>query len=108
MGKNDDAGEETRVECTYYFCRKAFPNEKQMKRHKKAEPDHFYCKKCDVDCKDWEDELQHKVNAMQPFLENRMKDEPDAKLMHIVCEFCGKDFGSFGGRKLHRQQVSSN
>jgi hypothetical protein len=37
-----------------------------------------------------------------------MKDNKDEQPNHIVCEFCGEDFKSFGGRKRHRDQVSSS
>lgn len=67
-----------------------------MKRHKKDDPDHFYCKKCNVDCEDWNDLKAHKVAAMAPWVEGRMKGNKDESPMHIVCEFCGMDFKSFG------------
>ena len=94
------------VKCTYPDCMKYFKTEKEMKGHKLLEPEHNYCKKCNVDCKDWEDLIQHKVMAMTPFLEGRMKHNEDENPKHIVCEFCGVDFKSFGGRKRHREQVS--
>lgn len=112
------------VQCTYPRCSKWFETENDMKYHKKSDPEHFYCKKCNVDCEDWDDLTQHKVKAMEPWLDGRMKhrkdedepkywkDEDDPKHseekdgpMHIVCEFCGMDFKSFGGRKAHRKQV---
>lgn len=96
------------VKCTYSDCSKYFETEKLMKAHKLAEPEHNYCKKCNVDCKDWEHLTLHKVAAMQPFLDGKMKDNPDELPKHIVCEFCGIDFKSFGGRKLHREQVSNH
>ena len=94
------------VQCTYPDCTKYFETEKEMKRHKLDEPEHNYCKKCDVDCKDWEHLTQHKVEAMLPWLDGRMKHNHDESPMHIVCEFCGIDFKSFGGRKKHRETVS--
>lgn len=76
-----------------------------MKNHKIETPEHYYCKKCDVDCDDWDELLQHKVDMMAPFIEGR-KRVRDEKPRHIVCEFCGENFKSFDGRKLHRTQVS--
>ena len=96
-----------KVKCTYKACAKSFDTVKEMKAHKLLEPEHNYCKKCDVDCGDWTDLTQHKVDAMAPWLEGRMKDHPEISPKHIVCEFCGEDFKSFGGRKKHREQVSS-
>ena len=96
------------VQCTYPDCTKYFATEKEMKYHKVAEPQHYYCKKCNTDCKDWNDLTHHKVIAMLPWLEGRMRHNPDECPRHIVCEFCGMDFKSFGGRKKHREQVSSD
>lgn len=90
--------------CTYPDCAKSFASLKEMKLHKQLDPDHDYCKKCDVDCASWVDLTGHKVAAMAPFLEGQMKDS-DESPKHIVCEFCGQDFKSFGGRKRHREQV---
>lgn len=42
-------------ECTYPNCIRRFATLKEMKYHKVDDPDHYYCKKCDVDCEDWED-----------------------------------------------------
>lgn len=77
-----------------------------MKSHKKHDPEHYYCKKCDVDCADWEALTQHKVDAMAPWLDERHRPPKEVLPKHIVCEFCGQDFNSFGGRKGHRRQVS--
>lgn len=96
----------TKVKCTYNDCLQSFDTLKEMKAHKLSEPDHNYCKKCDVDCGDWDDFTQHKVNAMAPWLEGSNKEDRGENPKHIVCEFCGEDFKSFGGRKLHRKQVS--
>lgn len=94
-----------KVKCTYPDCVRSFDTVKEMKGHKLSDPDHNYCKKCDVDCGDWDDFTQHKVNAMAPWLEDGDKKGSGENPKHIVCEFCGEDFKSFGGRKLHRKQV---
>lgn len=96
------------VQCTYADCSKYFETEQDMKYHKTSAPEHDYCKKCDVDCLDFEDLTQHKVSAMQPFLEGRMRHNKDVSPAHIVCEFCGMDFKSFGGRDKHRKTVRQN
>lgn len=41
-------------ECTYGECIKRFATLKEMKYHKINDPDHYYCKKCDLDCEDWD------------------------------------------------------
>lgn len=37
-------------ECTYPKCIMRFATLKEMKLHKKEDPNHYYCKRCDVDC----------------------------------------------------------
>lgn len=92
-------------ECTASFCTQRFSSLKAMQRHKRHAPDHFYCKKCDVDCADWEDLTEHKVAAMDYFHRNRDRLGPDGQQpRHITCEFCGEDFKTFGGRKMHRER----
>lgn len=107
MGKDDEVGQLKPIKCTYAKCSKRFDTEKEMKYHKLDEPDHFYCKKCDFDGKDDQELKLHKVATMQPWVEGRMKQNKDESPKHIVCEFCGMDFKSFGGRRIHRDQVSS-
>ncbi|KAM3422854.1 hypothetical protein BST61_g336 [Cercospora zeina] len=92
------------IACTYADCLHRFPSRKQMVEHKIASPKHYYCKKCDVDCDDWEEHLKHKVDMMAPFIEGRKKVR-DEKPRHITCEFCSEDFKSFDGRKAHRTQL---
>lgn len=91
--------------CTYPDCFQSFTTEKEMKYHKLEEPTHFYCKKCNVDCEDWVALTEHKVDAMAPWLERKGRGRPEGAPKHIVCEFCGKDFKSMGGRELHRTRV---
>lgn len=95
------------VACTSPGCYNSFNTEKEMKRHKRDEPTHFYCKKCDVDCEDWMALVEHKVQKMAEFIERRPDQRPAGNIKHITCEFCGDDFESLGGRLLHRQQVSN-
>lgn len=105
MGQNDEIGQLKSIKCTYPDCNKRFDTVKEMKYHKLADPEHFYCKKCDVDCEDDDHLKLHKVVAMAPWVEGRLKGNKDESPKHIVCEFCGMDFKSFGGRKIHREQV---
>ena len=100
-----------RVKCTYATCNADFDDEKQMKKHKHDSSDHVYCRRCDYDAKDWEDLLQHKTDEMVPYLYGTKKLDREAKkqgvrIMHIVCEFCGVEFKTFGGREQHRDMVS--
>lgn len=45
-------------QCTYPKCIRRFATLKEMKYHKVDDPDHYYCKKCDVDCEDWDALIQ--------------------------------------------------
>nr|POE85066.1 hypothetical protein CFP56_68635 [Quercus suber] len=115
-GSGKETGELLPVKCTYPECLHHFATQKEMKRHKTKDPEHDYCKKCNVDCDDWESFVQHKIDAMSPWLEGEMipyardycnPDDDENELpvpKHIVCEFCGADFKTFGGRKAHRAQ----
>jgi len=103
-GSGKEVGELPPVECTYSDCQKHFATEKLMKAHKLEDPSHNYCKRCDLDFQDWEDFTEHKVNMMAPWLSGRSRPDASESPKHIVCEFCGQDFKSFGGRRLHRTQ----
>lgn len=95
------------VKCTLSGCYKSFDTEKEMKRHKVDDPLHFFCRKCNVDCEDWEALIEHKVDGMAPWVECRTDNRPEGLPPHIVCEFCGEDFKSMGGRLIHRETVRS-
>lgn len=110
----ESSEEKPRVKCTYAGCDETWSDEKAMKRHKdtmtkdKANtPDlvHWYCKRCDFDGMDYDDLLQHKLDAMAPFLYNDCNKIDGKGPDHIVCEFCGEDFKCGGGRLLHRKKV---
>lgn len=103
-GSGQEVGELPEIKCTYADCNKHFHTEKEMIRHKLSEPEHNYCKKCDVDCTSWDDLTQHKVSLMAGFWNDKVARESGASPKHITCEFCGEDFKSFGGRKKHRSQ----
>ncbi|KAK4553939.1 hypothetical protein LTR86_009115 [Recurvomyces mirabilis] len=100
----EEAMVKKRVQCTYPDCIAEFDDQAAMKKHKKHDPDHDYCKKCDIDFVDFEAFTQHKVSMMDAFQRNKYR-EKDERPVHITCEFCGEDFESFGGRRLHRQQM---
>ena len=93
--------------CTYSDCFNSFDTIDQVKRHK-VDSHEFYCKKCDFDGVNWEDSLAHKVEDMVPWLVGQLKDVTPKKFRHIVCEFCGQDFKSLGGRKIHKINVCYN
>ncbi|KAL1297702.1 hypothetical protein AAFC00_006250 [Neodothiora populina] len=96
------------VGCTYKGCARLFDTKQDMIDHKRAQVDHpYYCKICRMDCIDWEDSLNHKVHEMLISLELRRdyKDPQNKRVFkHIVCEFCGLDFKSLGGRDLHKKR----
>lgn len=62
-----------------------------MKNHKRNDPEHDYCNKCDLDCDSWDDYIEHKANANPK--------------VHITCLHCGQDFKSIPGRNRHIAQV---
>ncbi|KAL5335421.1 hypothetical protein BJX70DRAFT_390702 [Aspergillus crustosus] len=78
----------SRIPCSFPNCKFFFPNLKAMKKHKYVDPEHDYCRKCEVDCESEEALLVHKI----------MSDK------HIVCPVCGIEFGSEGGRDGHIRQ----
>lgn len=51
-------------ECTMSECIMRFGTVKEMKLHKTRDPAHFYCKRCDVDCVDWDDLVQVRAAAI--------------------------------------------
>ncbi|KAI6881175.1 hypothetical protein KC360_g6803 [Hortaea werneckii] len=102
-GSGQEVGQNPLIKCTYPTCEKTFDCQKDMKRHKLSDPDHDYCKKCDVDCDSYDDLTQHKVSMMAEFWADKDR-KPGDSPAHITCEFCGMDFKSFGGRKKHREQ----
>ena len=95
------------VPCTIEGCYQSFDSDKQMRYHKRDDPDHFYCYKCNVDIEPqtWAAFVEHKVEAMAPWIECRKDRRPEGSPQHLVCEFCGEDFKSLGGRLRHRDMV---
>jgi hypothetical protein len=95
------------VPCTIPGCYQSFETDKQMRYHKRDDPTHFYCKRCNVDIvpQTWDALVEHRVDAMAPWVECRRDQRPEGSPEHIVCEFCGEDFKSLGGRLRHREMV---
>jgi len=101
------------VKCTYESCDQWFPSEREMQLHKYIDEKHDYCRRCDYDGTSWDDLLQHKIDAMAPYLFELKKLEREdkkkgKKIMHVVCEFCGEEFKTWSGRDKHRTQVSQS
>lgn len=97
--------QERTIKCSYEDCEQRFETLKGMQRHKKYDANHHYCKRCDIDFDSWEELKAHKIEDMAPFVEGKKEPTPEHMPKHIVCEFCGMDFKSFGGRKIHRDQM---
>lgn len=97
--------QERTIKCSYDDCEQRFETLKGMQRHKKYDANHHYCKRCDIDFDSWEELKAHKIEDMAPFVEGKKEPTPEHMPKHIVCEFCGMDFKSFGGRKIHRDQM---
>ncbi|KAL4883389.1 hypothetical protein BJY04DRAFT_184549 [Aspergillus karnatakaensis] len=77
-----------RIPCSFPDCKFFFPDLKAMRRHKNADPEHDYCRRCDLDFESEEHLLIHKIKSDD----------------HIVCPLCGIEFGSEGGRDGHIRQ----
>ncbi|KAF2225688.1 hypothetical protein BDZ85DRAFT_279352 [Elsinoe ampelina] len=106
MSSNDTtAMQQLPVKCTLKRCGKMFATEKEMKSHKYHDPDHYYCRKCDYDAKDWDDMLDHKVASMAPFIIGEKRHDKYKKMKHLCCEYCGEDFKSMEGRMDHRREA---
>lgn len=78
------------VPCTFDDCPRRFSSVEEMKKHKDNEPEHEYCRRCDLD---FEDEVRFLIHKIR-----------DGK--HIACPVCGIEFRSEGGRDGHIRQVS--
>lgn len=74
--------------CPYETCALGFGTLKILKKHKQDR--HDYCIKCNLDFKDFQDHLDHKVTSPN----------------HITCPVCSEDFKSSGGRDAHILAVS--
>ncbi|KAJ5947228.1 C2H2 finger domain protein [Penicillium verhagenii] len=74
------------VPCTYKDCSLSFQNVEDMREHKKSDPDHAYCSRCQRDFFDEDDLTNHKLTSP----------------MHkIVCPYCDLECMSEGGREFH-------
>lgn len=79
-----------KIKCTYEDCFKHFKTELAMKKHKEKDPDHFYCKRCNVDCEDDTEFLIHQIISPK----------------HIACPTCGAEFEGDSARDIHVEVVS--
>jgi Zinc finger, C2H2 type len=97
-----------RVKCTYQECFRYFSNEKDMKAHKKKEPSHEYCHKCDVDCEDDSDLLIHMIESGKH--SKRLTGfffRPTLTFAsQVVCPMCGMEFKSNAGLEAHIPQAT--
>lgn len=81
-----------RFKCTYKDCMASFDSEKAMRRHKRDDPDHDFCEKCNEDFDSYDDLAQHK--AFRP------------DVHHKACRVCGQEFKSTSGLCRHIELVS--
>lgn len=88
-----------------------FSNEKDMKTHKKKEPSHEYCHRCDVDCEDDAELLIHMIESDRHRKSATAASLPDTMAncepLIVVCPICGIEFKSNGGLESHISQVGS-
>lgn len=76
--------------CSLANCFESFADEKSLRKHKRNDPKHDYCYKCDLDFSCWDDLVKHKAESDK----------------HLSCKYCGADFKSVPGIKRHIQIVS--
>ena len=74
--------------CSFEGCLASFETFKGLKAHKKER--HYYCGLCDIDFKNDNDHLLHKIESSK----------------HIVCPVCSEDFRTLAGRDRHFKLVS--
>lgn len=95
--------------CTYPDCAHSYDTWYEMKQHVKDKTIHpGYCDVCKFHGTDSEDLRYHKIQEMSAAFASPDLDGCKRKKVfkHVVCEFCGMDFGSLGGRELHQRRVS--
>ncbi|KIY01656.1 uncharacterized protein Z520_01792 [Fonsecaea multimorphosa CBS 102226] len=74
-----------KIKCTYEDCFKHFDTHQAMILHKVKDPEHSYCKLCDVDCADDMFLFIHQLGSPA----------------HICCPICGSEFKSPIARDSH-------
>ncbi|OAP65758.1 hypothetical protein AYL99_01730 [Fonsecaea erecta] len=76
-----------KIKCTYEECPKRFDTHQAMIRHKERDPNHSYCKRCDIDCQDDMFLFIHQLGSPA----------------HICCPICGCEFKSSAARDNHME-----
>lgn len=76
--------------CTYDDSYRTFKTKESMIKHKIKDPDHFYCKRCDVDCEDDMSFLIHQIESSK----------------HMACPKCGEEFEGSAARDLPAETMS--
>ena len=95
------------IKCTYRDCFRYFSSERDMKIHKKKEPSHEYCHKCDVDCEDDAELLIHMIESDKHSKALAIRIVLLAWWsMLVVCPMCGMEFKSNAGLEAHIPQAS--
>lgn len=79
-----------------------------MKSHKKKDPGHEYCQRCDVDCADDSDLLIHMIESGRHSGWLPHISFCSAKRPSVVCPMCGTEFKSNAGLEAHIPQASRN
>ncbi|KAL2864509.1 putative C2H2 finger domain protein [Aspergillus lucknowensis] len=82
---NDEPKPPPKIHCTYPNCSSVFSTINEMNKHKRTDPEHEYCAKCDLDFETQEQLLIHMIKTKK----------------HIVCPVCGIEYQSEGGRDAH-------
>jgi hypothetical protein len=63
-----------KIKCTYKECFSYFETRESMIKHKKKDPEHAYCAKCDLDFEDDIEMMEHEIRS------NKHSNLPDYSL----------------------------
>ncbi|TKA73067.1 hypothetical protein B0A49_02150 [Cryomyces minteri] len=91
------------VKCSYENCFSSFDTVEGMQDHKLEDPKHDYCDKCDVDCKDWEDFVEHKAEWTARALKtnSKLKLKMHQAEQDVACKYCDRIFVRAAGLMHH-------
>lgn len=95
-----------KVKCSYESCFKHFSSTEAMIAHKKKDPDHSYCDRCDVDC---EDDMHFFIHQLGSPAHSKCCLSVFWHYPHLsidCCPVCGSEYKSVAARDIHLEQVS--
>lgn len=112
-----------KIKCSYESCYQHFDSHDAMIKHKKKDPEHAYCRKCDIDCSDDMQLMIHQIESPKHSkLLGRIYFCQSLTTYSVCCPVCGMEvrllphhgidyrlillqFKSAGGRDRHVEVV---